>query len=451
MQDIKNTWYSDDAEKTVLGAMLQDSAAVSLAAKTLTEESFQNQSHRELFNAMNALAAKRTPVDLVTVDEELRRRGTLDAIGGVQHLVLLTQYVPTTANVRAYIQIVVEKHERRRLFMAGETIRKMAQDEDMDTAGIVSEARNLLRDIATSKAEWVPMMNVLMNTYDAVERRAKGEDKPISVGIPSLDKVFYGFVPGEFTVIGARPGVGKSAIGGAIAMQAAMTGKKVGIVSLEMVDIQYGQRILAYTSGIDSEKIRNADLDDDSLFRIVESMGAASNLPIEFMFTGRKIEHISSAIQQSVDREGLDLVIIDYLQLIETMTRFKSNYERVTHISRMLKEMSTMLKLPIVALAQLSRESEKRGDKTPIMSDLRDSGSIEQDADNILLLHRPESKDERGVYPEDKEYLENYAQMGYQYLHLEIAKQRQGKVGHVNLLYEPRVMRYKAIERGRNG
>lgn len=218
-------------------------------------------------------------------------------------------------------------------------------------------------------------------------------------------------------------------------------------MSLEMSRIQYGQRMLANGSGVDSKRIRDADLDEKSLEEVVRALGDMSVLPIDFAFKTRTIEQLSAAVQQKKDESGLKLLIIDYLQLLRTEKRTKGDYERVTFISQSIKELAMMADIPIIALAQLSRANTIRQDKRPTMSDLRDSGSIEQDADNIILLHRPENEDDKGVHPKDRASFRAWVEQGYHYLHIAVVKQRQGQIGAGNLLFDPRTMRYIEIKR----
>ena len=440
-------FYDLDAEMSVIGAMLQDPDALKLCG-TLSPDDFYNPQLRDIYRAVAALHARHDPVDLQTVDAQLTKDlGEHMTPDLTQLMVRTTQVTPTSANARAYVDIVKEQSDRRALMRIGSEMQRMAQDRTADIAVTMDDARQAMRNLSRGVSDWVGVGGVLMDTYGALERRMAGQERPISSGIGPLDRVFYGFVPGELTVVGARPGVGKSAFAGSIAVNAAMHGAKVGIVSLEMSRIQYGQRLIASSSLVDSAKIRAANVEEPELARVVDAIGELSSLPIEFMFKCRTIERLSVAVQQRVDERHLDLLIIDYLQLLRSERKFKSDYERVTHISQALKEMSAVLEIPIIALAQLSRANMARADKRPILSDLRDSGSIEQDADNVIFLHRPDSRNDMGVNDKDKNTFDGYVERGYHYLHISIEKQRQGQIGSGNLLFDPRYMRYTAIER----
>ncbi len=445
---MRNAFYDLDAELSVVGAMLQDPGTLQNCG-LLTRDDFQHPELGAAYAAILALTVRHEPVDLITVDNQLTRDlGEHRPEGITQLLVKAMQHTPSTANIRAYIEIVRDRSNRRRLSRLGTDIARMAQDETVDVAQAVDSTRQGLRALDHGKTDWEPISQTIMETYEALNRRMSGQDKPITSGIATLDRAFYGFVPGEVTVIGARPGVGKSAFAGAIAVNAAKQGAKVGIVSLEMSRIQYGQRLLARSALVDSQLIRKAELDEENLMRVVQAMGDVSALPMEFMFNCRTLEALSTAIQRRVDEHRLDMVIIDYLQLLRTERKCKSDYERVTYISQSLKELAVMLEIPIIALAQLSRANQGRADKRPVLSDLRDSGSIEQDADNVIFLHRPEDPTEKGVNKQDREAFQAYISKGYHYIYISIEKQRQGQIGEGNLLFDPRLMTYIGIKRG---
>lgn len=437
----------NDAERTVLGAALQDPLVVK-RCMALSTNDFLTPAHRDIFAAVQRLYTQGKAVDLITVDDDLAGRGLLEGIGGSAYLVQLTQYVPTTANTQAYIDTVRDHSNRRRLCDIAVRLHGAAQDGAQEVSGIIDEARSALRGLETGgRAEFVSITDVLIKTYETMERRMAGLDAPANTGIPSFDGLFYGFVPGELTIIGARPSVGKSAFAASVATYAAKKDARVVIVSLEMSDVQYGQRLLAGATDIEAQKIRHAALENDELLVLADAMKGLSLLPIEYLFRTRKIERLYQAVQRRVEDGGLDLLVIDYLQLLRTNARAENENVRVAHISRLLKEMSVEFKIPVIALSQLSRDSQRQGMRKPVLSDLRDSGAIEQDADNVIMLHRPDKADDQSVDDRDRAYFDNYVGRELQYLHIGVEKQRQGPVGGTNVLFDPRHMRYLGIDR----
>lgn len=437
----------NDAEMSVLGAALQDPIVVK-RCMSLSVDDFLSPAHKAIFQSMQELYTQDKSIDLVTVDDALTRRKALEEIGGSAYLVQLTQYVPTTANTKAYIDIVKDQSNRRKLCKIASELHQSAQDGTISITQSINNARNALRNVSTGRrAKFVTISEVLIKTYESLERRKNGTDVPIQTGITSFDNLFRGFSPGELTVIGARPSVGKSAFAANIAVNAAKKGKRVAIVSLEMSEIQYGERLLSSNAFVDSKKIQHANLDYRDFLLIVDAIKGLSTLSLDYLFDVTTIEQLYEDVQERVDGEGLDLLLIDYMQLLRTTYKADTENNRVAYISRILKEITRIFKIPIISLSQLNRESQKNPNMKPVLSNLRDSGSIEQDADNVILLHRPNTSDGAGVDPRDKEYFNNYAERGLQYLHVGIEKQRQGPVGGGNVVFNPKYMTFEPIDR----
>jgi len=291
------------------------------------------------------------------------------------------------------------------------------------------------------------MSDVMLNTYANLEQRVNGEITSITTGIKNIDNLIGGFFGGEMTVIGARPAVGKSVFGMNVAMAAAADGFKVGVVSREMSDIQYGQRILSYETRLDGMKIRKADIKEDEWQLITEGMTMASALPIEFLFTVRTVEDLRAEVQRKVNRGELDMLIVDYLQLMSSSQRFKEDRLRVGYISQSLKSIALDFNIPVVALAQVKRYAGGARATMPTLEDLKDSGSIEQDADGVIFLHNPYDEDDNYIDPRDRDMFQTYKANGYTYLCIGVAKQRQGTTGVACVLFDKRTMRYLAIDR----
>ena len=253
------------------------------------------------------------------------------------------------------------------------------------------------------------------------------------------------FFPGELTVIGARPGVGKSAFGANVALEAARKGYRVAVVSREMTDVQYGQRMMSRGALVDGMKLRKASLDDDDWMKMTEALTEMSTLPISFMFSVTSIEDLRIEVQRKMLKGELDMLIVDYLQLMQTRQKFRDQeHLRIGYISKALKAMAVDFNIPVIALAQVNRDSDGQ---MPTMRNLKASGDIEQDADNIIFLHKPANSTDRCVYPEDRQTFEAFEALGYVYLCIAVAKQRQGATGNICLLFEPSHMRYLEIDR----
>ena len=262
-------------------------------------------------------------------------------------------------------------------------------------------------------------------------------------GIQMLDKHMAGLHRGELTVIGARPAVGKSALGAYIAVSAAEAGYRVGICSREMTDVQYGVRLLANRTQVDPMRMRTGEIRDADWEDITEALGHFGTQPIDFLFTTRNVEDLRMEVQKRVDSEGLDVLVVDYMQLLQTRERFEKDYLRVGYVSKTLKDMTVDFNIAVVALAQVGRSSD--GDM-PTLAELRGSGDIEQDADNVIFMHRPKP-DEKCVDPADRDMIHGLEMQNLRYIALDIAKQRQGETMTTSVIFDPARMRFTGIAR----
>lgn len=419
--------HSLEAERSVLGAMMQDHRALTLALEMLLDEDFYHPAHRELFSVMHALSAMSRPVDLVTVDEELSRRGTLEGVGGVSYVVEIAQYVPTTANVRAYIDIVDEKSTLRKLLGAARDITQDCYQQLKPLPEILGGAEKAIFDIAMRRGDGdslVHIAKVLPPTIQRIETlyKLKGEIDGVPTGFIDLDNLLTGLHPGELILLGARPSMGKTSIAMNIVSSAAMAGKTVAVFSLEMPREQLAMRLLCSEARINMQSVRHGALKDDDWIKLSRALGpmAAANMYLDDT-SGISPTQLRSRCRRLMMDRGLDLVMIDYLQLMSGDTRTENRQNEVSEISRSLKGIAQELRVPLIACAQLSRAGAQRADKRPILSDLRDSGSMEQDADVVMFLHREEYYD---PLTEDKNIAE-----------LIIAKQRNGPLGTVRLAW----------------
>ena len=414
-----------EAERSVLGAMLQSAETVMLAQETLTTDDFYDPAHREIFDAMMNLSNHARPVDLVTLDEELTRRGSLDGVGGLDYLISLSQFVPTTANAGAYIRIIDEKSTLRKLIAASQDISQASYAAEEETVDILAEAEKKIYDITMRKGGEMlqPVSSVVLNTYARIEELAKthGAVQGVPTGYPDLDRVLTGMHPGEFILIAARPSMGKTSIGLNIIENAAIRyNAKCAVFSLEMPAEQLVMRMLCSEAKVDMQSVRRGTLANEDWERLTDAMVPISRAQIYIDATsGISVPEVRSKARRLQMEHGLDLILIDYLSLMSATGRNNSRQEEVSSISRALKALAQELKVPVLVLQQLSRANTGRSDHRPVLSDIRDSGAIEQDADVVMFLHR-----EAYYNPETEK--KNIAE-------LIIAKQRNGPLGTIEL------------------
>ena len=439
---MAKSFYNIDAERSVIGCMLISKKALKHVPE-LGADDFTDPFVKTAFCAIERLVIKKACVDLVTVDQELVAMGNPNCAAD---LIELTQIVVGAANVAAYVQIVKNVSVRR-------TVRRIAQqamdaisDPLNDTESVVGQCRNALRDIRATGHEWMTVSELLIETYANLDRITRGDIKPIGSGIQPLDGLIGGFFPGEMTVIGARPGVGKSAFGLDVGVSAATAGHNVCVVSLEMYPQQFGQRLFSKGARVNGMRLRTGNIDELAWLRLSETIEVYGALPMSFLFSARTLEDIVTEAHNKADEGKLDMLIVDYLQLVRTRQKFESERLRVGHVSAELKQLSKDLNIPVIALAQLSRP-EKGRNYVPRMSDLRESGNIEQDADGIVLMHRSESPDDPGVFPPDTPYFDVLTQGGKHYVSFIVDKQRQGEIGRLATIFDPAVMEYRTIAR----
>jgi replicative DNA helicase len=390
----------------------------------LSVDTFYLPDSKRAFEACSRLHAAKTKIDLTTLDAAIESAFGADSVNG-SFLIECLRSTPSSANARAYAKIVREAASRRRIYELCNRVCKDIQDPTNDLHAITEEARSKLSTVITRPSSWESMADVLLASYEDIENRAKGAIKPIVSGIESLDKLTGGFYPGELTVVGAPPAVGKSAF----ALQLAITGallsaRHIAFSSSEMVNVQLGMRLLANASKIKGQRLRTAEIKDEDWVKLSGALQDYSQLPISFLFSTRCIEDICAEATQMKAEKRCDMLIVDYLQLLSTRKRFERDYLRVGYISERLKNLTTDLNIPVIALAQVSRQSSGR---CPVLSDLRDSGEIEQDADNVIFLHRPESAADPFVCDEHKSMFNTFLDgVNRQYIVMNVAKQTSG-------------------------
>lgn len=421
-----------EAEQAVLGSMFLTKYALQKALETLTPEHFYLEANSKIFTSIYELTEKGIPIDTTTVTDDLENKGVLKQIGDVEYLAKVINSVATSANVDTYIKIVEEKAVLRRLIDEANKIASAAYDMNNDVSEVLDEAeRQILSVCKTRKGtEFRTIQDVLFKTQADLEKLSQnnGEITGIATGFYDLDKLTAGFQPTQLIILAARPGMGKTAMALNLATNVAINSKKtVALFNMEMGAEQLAQRMLSSVGQIDGNRMRNGRLEHNDWKRMNEAISrlAETNLFIDDT-PGMTIGEIRAKCRRLAStNNGLDLVIIDYLQLISGGARYAGNRQQeVSEISRSLKVLAMELNIPVIACAQLSRTVEGRDDKRPMLSDLRESGSIEQDADIVSFLFREDYYNREAAVDENTSKSE-----------LIIAKHRNGPTSTINLLY----------------
>ena len=396
--------HSLEAEKAVIGCVLQDSKALASSAELIRAEDFYFDANREIYSVCMELFNENTPVDIVTVSDRLTRRDKLDGVGGIPYLASVSTSISTTEHVSHYANIVLEKAVLRKLSTAATAINQLAVSQEGETDRVLEQAEQMIYDIAEGreKSDIVPVSEIIMETYQSMVENAENPNKltGLSTGFDELNKRCGGFHGGEFILIAGRPGMGKSSFAVNIAEHVAIaSGKTVAIFNLEMPKESILKRILCSQALIDSNKILTGKFEGEDWARLGKHLDkiAAAPLYIDDSSTVT-VSEIRAKCHRLKQTKGLSLVVIDYLQLMQGSGRTDSRQQEISEISRSLKVMSKELGVPVIALSQLSRAVESRQDKRPMLADIRESGSIEQDADIVMFIYRddyynPDSED----------------------------------------------------------
>ncbi|MGI6007737.1 MAG: replicative DNA helicase [Ruminococcus sp.] len=426
--------HSMEAEQSVLGAMLMDREAVLTVSEMLTGDDFYHHQYKVVFESMVELYNEGKPVDPVTLQERLREKDVPPELCSTEFFKELFAAVPTIANVKHYAEIVRDKAMLRRLIKASEEISNacyLAKDKVED---IMEDAEKRLFELLQKRntGEFVPIRQVVLNALDTIEKasRTKGNVTGLPTGFVDLDYKTSGFQPSDFILVAARPSMGKTAfvlnIAQYMAFKKSMT---VAIFSLEMSREQLVNRLFSLESKVDSQSIRTGNLKDEDWAKLIEGAGIIGNSNLIIDDTpGISIAEMRSKCRKYKLEHNLSIIIIDYLQLMSGSGRSDSRQQEISEISRSLKALARELNVPVVALSQLSRAVEKRDDKRPMLSDLRESGAIEQDADVVMFIYRDDYYNKDTPNPNVAEII--------------IAKQRNGPIGTVNLVWMPEYTRF---------
>lgn len=423
-----------NAEKSVLGALLLDKDSIVKVIEFLRPHHFYKEAHSEVFQAITNLYEKREPADLVTVPNELRKMKKIDVVGGVAYLTELVNSVPTAANVEAYAHIIKNDALRRSLITAAAKINEMVFEEG-DVNDIIDKAEQIMYSVSQDMLyqDFVSVKDTLEITFERLDELSKnrGELRGVPTGLPGLDKILSGLQKENLVILAARPSVGKTSLALNVAQYASVNKKKgIAIFSLEMGREMLVDRLTSAQAGIDNWKIATGNLDDEDFEKYGIAAGELAEAPIFIDDTpGISLLEMRTKARRLLLEQQIDLIIVDYLQLIKP-PKAESRVQEVSEISQGLKNLARELKVPVLALSQLSRAVEQRGgDKKPQLSDLRDSGSIEQDADVVMFLYRPNDED-RSVAK------------------LYIAKHRNGATGELDLFFKTQFTRFYEVDRG---
>lgn len=437
--------YAVEAERAYIGCLLRSPNAQKYLG-TISENDFFEMQGRRCYRAAKALAAAHQVIDFVSLNDTVSKLfGDDQSIAS--YATKAFQSVPNGGNAEYYVNAIRNASLRRRVVTLAEELTKQAGDSTADVTGIIDETREKIREMKTVGKNWLNTSDVVLESYEYLEKMSAGELKPLPTGIKAIDVLSGGLFPGEMTIIGARPSVGKTAMGLQLAISAADAGAKVCFISVEMSAQQMGNRMLARESGVNGGKLRNGTISESDWQKLGAAMEINSTRDISFLHGSATIEQIRQDVAQKVEDNACDLLIVDYMQLIRTEHEIAKEYERIGYVSRGFKLMSLDLNIPVVVLAQLRRPDKDRKPGCPTMDELRGSGDMEQDADNIILMHRPKDDNDTSIATEDREEFNALRRAGYDYIVFNICKLRQGQIGMASAAFDAAHMRYIEIDR----
>ncbi|MBR3233617.1 replicative DNA helicase [Candidatus Saccharibacteria bacterium] len=431
-----------EAERSLLGSILISDTTFPDIVERVRPGDFYDKNHNAIYQAMLRLYDAQRPIDLLTIKSELSADGQLKKIGGSKYLAELTNYISTPAHAVAYADIVADCATRRRLINAGTAIATKAYDSTENVEELLGSAEKELFEVSDgkSKSDYMSLDNLLVDAYDRIDElhKNKGALRGLKTGFRDLDNITAGLQKGDLIIIGARPAMGKTTFAQNIAYNAATINKRgVLFFSMEMASNEIVDRMISDVSGIDNWSIRTGNVSDEDFAKIGDALGEMGEVPLYIDDTSSMtVLELRNRARRAKHDHDIGLVIIDYLTLLEGSDRYKGNrVQEVTEISRGLKTLARELDIPVVALAQLNRQVTNRDDPRPTLSDLRESGSIEQDADLVMMLHR-------------KDYYHN--EEGYEptnITELLIQKHRHGRVGKIELYFHPELLRFMSLDK----
>jgi len=418
----------------VLGSMMIEPDAVLAAAEILVAEDFYKENHRIIFRRMMEMSEAQEAIDMVTLSDRLRATGELEKIGGMAELARLANFVPTAANVEYYARIVADKAVARRLIGAATEIAASAYRGAEDLDELLDKAEQVIFQVAQKRSRqgYVPLKDVLVETLERLEKMASqgGETLGLPSGLSDLDRITTGFQPSDLIIIAARPSVGKTSLALNIARNTALKADvPVVVFSLEMSKEQVAQRLLCSEAAIPSQKLRNGYLDEDEWRRLSSALGRLGEAKIYIDDTPSiSVMELRTRCRRLKAEHGLGLVVVDYLQLMRPSHKAENRQQEISEISRSLKGLARELGVPLIALSQLSRAVEQRQKPIPQLSDLRESGAIEQDADVVVFLYSDPEMDQQNT------------------IELIVAKQRNGPTGSLRLFFSKDICRFEDLD-----
>ncbi|HEX3043254.1 MAG TPA: replicative DNA helicase [Bacillota bacterium] len=430
-----------DAERSTLGSMFLEKDAILKGAEILRPDDFYREAHRVIFEAVVRLANKGEPVDIITVSEELKQGNMLEKVGGAPYLTALANSVPTAANIEYYARIVEEKSILRSIINVATNIVSLGYAGTEEVDNILDEAEKQIFQISQKRnvKGYVSLKNILVETFERIEKiyESKGGVTGLATGFTDLDRMTAGLQPSDLVILAARPSMGKTTFALNIASHASINLKiPVVVFSLEMSKEQLALKLLCSEAGVDNQRIRTGSLMDSDWPRLSHALGKLSDSMMFIDDTpGCSALDIRARARRIKSEHGLGLIVIDYLQLMQTRGKTESRQQEVSEISRSLKSLARELSVPVIALSQLSRAVEQRTDKRPFLADLRESGSLEQDADIVAFLYRDDyynpDTDKKGI------------------TELIISKQRNGPVGTVELFFQKEFSKFGGLDKYR--
>ena len=426
--------HNVEAEESVLGSMLLSKDAIAEVLELLREDDFYRPAHRTVFRSVLELYGHGDAVDAVTVQEELRRNGALADIGGAPFLHTLVASVPTAANAGYYARIVKEAGVLRRLIDVGTQIVQLGFETPQDTERAVDIAESLVYQVAQGRVteDYHSLRDVLTGTLEAIERLHEDhrEITGVPTGFPDLDRLTSGLQPSNLVIVAARPAVGKSTFGLDVARHAAVrAGVPTVVFSLEMSRTELVQRLMCAECTVDMQRLRTGRMEESDWTRLTRSLGKLADAPLFIDDSpGTTMMEIRAKCRRLKQRHGLGLVVVDYLQLMQPSKRFENRQQEVSEISRSLKLLAKELEVPVIAISQLSRQTESRSDRRPMLSDLRESGALEQDSDVVLFIYRDELYDPESARKGEADFI--------------LAKHRNGPTDTVTVTFQGQYSRF---------
>lgn len=427
-----------DAEQSVLGCMMMDEQAASVSFGKLNPEDFYSLQNKEIFNCMHALNAAGKPIDVITLTDALEDRGSLKGVGGVTYITSLSRYVPSSAHINHYVEIVFEKSILRRMIKACSDITRMCFEPDRNSADILNAAEHAVFELSMRdhKNALRHIKEALLESYEKINTAFHNKGKGptgIPTGFAELDRMTSGLNKSDLVIVAGRPGMGKTSFAINIAQQAAVKYQKaVAVFSLEMSREQLATRMLVSEAVVDMQSVKSGELGKKDLASIMTALKDLSIAPIFVDDTaGITPQELRSKCRRLKIEHSLDMIVIDYLQLMDGGKKNENRQQEISEITRFLKNTARELNIPIILLSQLSRAVDNRADHRPVLSDLRESGAIEQDADIVMFLYRDY------VYTREEESKDT--------AEIIIAKHRNGPTGKIDAIFEGQYTRFKGV------